>query len=130
MNCNEECTLVFGEASDEEAVKTLKSFLARMRSGLARLEDRYFRVAVVHYKFISRSGTVVVDQVREVDVSCLFDLDSRESSWSALYTHHGLVASDLLILLKEEHKWDGYHLEVTLQGFTMEEESVGFLEVS
>lgn len=120
MSCNENCTLVFGKASGIEDVRSLKQFLIKMRNGLAKCPDRKFMVEVVHYKFVSKDGEVVVDQVKTVDVTCLFDLDGRDCSHSTLYTHHGLVASDLLIMLKEVHKWDGYRLEVALQGRNIE----------
>ena len=130
MNCNEDCVLAFGESSNDEDVKALKRFLLKMRTGLARSIRRDFRVEVVHYKFISRNGIVVVDQVRDIDISMLFEFSSRDSSSCNLYTHHGLVATDLLLMLKEEHLWDGYRLEVALRGMITEGESEGFLEVA
>lgn len=130
MSCNEDCTLVFGETSSDGDVRRLKQFLINMRNGLAKCPDRRFMVEVVHYKFISKDGKVVVDQVRTVNVSCLFDFDGRDCSHSTLYTHHGLVATDLLMMLKEVHKWDGYHLEVALQGRNVEKVQTDALAVA
>jgi hypothetical protein len=116
MNWIEDCALTFGKMSEEEDIKTLKSFLTKMRSKLAKTTDRIYSVDVVHYKFISRNGIVVVDRVKNIDISHLFDFDCRDASWTTLYTHNGLVATDLLLMLKEEHKWDGYRLELAIQG--------------
>jgi len=130
MTCNEDCTLVFGEVTGNRDILTLKQFFAKMRAGLSKTDRRRYRIDVVHYKFVSRNGDIVVDKVKTVDISVLFDFNSRESSCSTLYTHHGLVASDLLLLLKEEQKWDGYCLEVGLQGVVLEGTDEGLLEVA
>lgn len=122
MNCTEDCTLTFGEKSNDEDVRHIKQFLIRMRNGLARTTTRAFKVEVVHYRFISKDGSIVIDKVKTVDVSCLFDLEGRDCSHSTLYTHHGLVATDLLLMLKEVHKWDGYRLEVAFHGYSLENE--------
>jgi len=130
MNCNENCTLTFGEVSGDEDVQNLKQFLIKMRNGLAKCSRREFKVEVVHYRFISKNGDVVVDQVKTVDVSCLFDFNGRDCSHSTLYTHHGLVATDLLLMLKEVHKWDGYQLQVALSGRSLEVEKNIVLDVA
>lgn len=130
MNCNEDCVLVFGETSTEKDIYALKRFLSGMRNGLSRSISRKFQISVMQYKFISRSGITVVDQVRHVDVSSLFDFSCRESSWCSLYTHNGLVVTDLLLLLNQQHKWDGYRLEITLHGSAMSEQGIGYLAVA
>ncbi|ANH52169.1 hypothetical protein FDJ23_gp068 [Erwinia phage vB_EamM_Desertfox] len=106
-------TLVFGEGSTEEDVNTLREMVSHMRglTGLSQLGA--FEVFVTHYELQRKDAGLIISDL-PVNAQSLFDVSDRQNWLTPLFTSRGLVACDLLLLLKQG-KWAGEHLKVTFR---------------
>lgn len=107
-------TLVFGADSTVADVDVMRKLCGDMSKLICHKRFGLADVYVVHYEAVTTTG-LVVEKTTWVNISSLFDVSDSDCLRTNLLTYKGLVAEDLLRMLREKFDWSGIYLKVTLR---------------